>query len=178
MILLTESSWFYQLASLKNHAPLNFHFCRINIGAMTDNDPYLMPSPTDADGGHETRSHIESADNYDRVVTRLNARWRVIECAHGIQWILQRRVSTETYATSRWVGRSYCRTSEALRRCSMEHAGQIDPAAATILAALPERFEPVERCRDRGDPRDADVAIDGADQNGSRRQTSDLDGRS
>ena len=50
--------------------------------------------------------------------------------------------------------------------------------AAAILAALPERFESVERCRDRGDPRDADVAIDGADQNGSRRQTSDPDGRS
>jgi hypothetical protein len=75
---------------------------------MTDNDPYLMPSPTDGDGGNEIRSHIESAGNYDRVVARLNFRWRVIECAHGIQWILQRRASAETYATSRWVGRSYC----------------------------------------------------------------------
>jgi hypothetical protein len=34
LILLPESSWFYQLAKLKNHAPLNFHFCRINIGAV------------------------------------------------------------------------------------------------------------------------------------------------
>jgi hypothetical protein len=34
LILLPESSWFYQLAKLQNHAPLNFHFCRINIGAV------------------------------------------------------------------------------------------------------------------------------------------------
>lgn len=134
---------------------------------MTDNDESLQPSPTDADDGHKIRSRIESADNYDRVVTRLNARWRVIECAHGIQWILQRRVSAETYATSRWAGRSYCRTSEALRRCSREHAGQIDPAAAAILAALPERFE--ERCRDRGDPRDAEVVINGVDESESTK---------
>jgi hypothetical protein len=50
--------------------------------------------------------------------------------------------------------------------------------AAAILAALPDRFESAERCRDRGDPRDAEVVIDGADQNGSRRQTSDPHGRS
>jgi hypothetical protein len=83
----------------------------------------------------------ESADNYDRVVTRLNPRWRIIECQHCIQWILQYRASAETYATSRWTGRSYCRTSEALRRCCREHAGTIDPSAAAVLAGLPERIE-------------------------------------
>jgi len=48
----------------------------------------------------------ESGDNYGRVVARLNSRWRVIECRHLIQWILQYRASAETYATSRWVGRT------------------------------------------------------------------------
>jgi hypothetical protein len=51
----------------------------------------------------------ESADNYHAVVARLNPRWRIIVCAQGVQWILQYRASAETYATSRWAGRSYCR---------------------------------------------------------------------
>jgi hypothetical protein len=85
--------------------------------------------------------HQESSDNYGRVVSRLNPRWRVIECRHGLQWILQYRASAETYPTSDWKGRSFCRTSEALRRCTREHAGSIDPAAAACLAALPEWIE-------------------------------------
>jgi hypothetical protein len=83
----------------------------------------------------------ESADNYGRFVARLNLRWRVIECQHRIQWILQYRASAKTYPTSSWKGRSYCRTSEALRRCTREHAGTIDPPAAAVLAELPERIE-------------------------------------
>jgi len=83
----------------------------------------------------------ESGDNYGRVVARLNSRWRVIECRHLIQWILQYRASAETYATSRWVGRTYCRTRKALLRCCREHAGLIDPTAAAALAALPDRIE-------------------------------------
>ena len=85
-------------------------------------------------------SRSERADDYHAIIARLNPRWRVIVCAQGIQWVLQYRASAETYATSRWQGRSFCRTSEALRRCSREHAGAVDPAAAAILAALPERI--------------------------------------
>jgi len=83
----------------------------------------------------------ESADNYGRFVARLNLRWRVIECQHRIQWILQYRASAETYPTSSWKGRSFCRTREALVRCCREHAGVIDPSAAAVLAALPERID-------------------------------------
>jgi hypothetical protein len=82
----------------------------------------------------------ESADNYGRVIALLNPRWRAIECQHGIQWILQYRASAETYPTSHWKGRSYCRTSEALRRCTREHAGAVDASALAILAALPEQI--------------------------------------
>jgi hypothetical protein len=85
-------------------------------------------------------ARAESSDDYP-VVAQLNPRWRVIVCAQGIQWILQRRASTETYATSRWTGRSFCRTREALLRCSREHAGPVAPAAACLLAALPDRLE-------------------------------------
>jgi hypothetical protein len=40
-----------------------------------------------------------------------------------------------------WRGRSYCQTSEALRRCAREYAFATDPAAAAILAAPPVRIE-------------------------------------
>ena len=65
---------------------------------------------------------------------------RVIECSHGIQWILQYRGRTETMATSRWRGRSYCRTLEALIGCCHAHAGEIEPSASIILAELPARI--------------------------------------
>jgi hypothetical protein len=82
----------------------------------------------------------ESSDAYPDVVAVLNSRWRVIECPHGMQWILQFRGRSETMATSRWRNRSYCRTAEALIRCCHAHAGEIEPSARDILAALSERI--------------------------------------
>ena len=83
----------------------------------------------------------ESAESYGRIVVQLSPRWRVIECQSGIQWVLQYRRSAETCSTSRWQGRSFCRTRSALIRFSREHAGAVDQVAAAILAALPDRLE-------------------------------------
>jgi hypothetical protein len=88
---------------------------------------------------HSTRS--ESSDDYPDVVIALNDRWRVIECRHRLQWILQHRNRSETVSTGDWRGRSYCRTREALRRCCDAQAGEIGPQARNILAELPERIE-------------------------------------
>jgi hypothetical protein len=85
-------------------------------------------------------SAAESDESYPGIVAVLNSGWRVIECRHGIQWILQRRNRAETVARHVWRGQSYCRTKEALIRCCDEHAGQIDPAARMTLEALPERI--------------------------------------
>jgi hypothetical protein len=82
----------------------------------------------------------EESDNYHAVVAQLNDGWRVIVCRSNIQWILQRRRG-ERCGRARWEGRSYCRTRQALLRCSREHAGPIEPSAVAILAALPERIE-------------------------------------
>jgi hypothetical protein len=82
-------------------------------------------------------SRMESADDYVGLVVRLNPNWRIIECRDRIQWILQRRGSPKMSRRNDWRGRSYCRTSEALRRCTREYAGAIDSTAAAILAALP-----------------------------------------
>jgi len=72
---------------------------------------------------------------------RLNARWRVIVCRDGVQWILQHLHGPETGLKACWDGRSYCRTKEALLRCSRLHCGAIDPVAEAALAALPETIE-------------------------------------
>lgn len=82
----------------------------------------------------------ETADNYTDVVVMLNEDWRVIECRDGIQWILQYRGSPKRSRKDDWRGRSYCRTSEALRRCARLHAGPIRPPALDQLLALPDRF--------------------------------------
>ena len=91
----------------------------------------MLPQPQDAIG--------ESYDAWP-VVARLNAGWRVIACRDGVQWILQARHGAEKPAGASWRGRSYCQTSEALIRCAREHAGEIEPTAGAILAALPLRL--------------------------------------
>ena len=83
-------------------------------------------------------SHRESDGTYHGVVAVLNDNWRVIVCRDGIQWILQKAEKTSNGAA--WRGRSFCRTRLALIRVCGEHAGEIQPAAAAILAALPERL--------------------------------------
>lgn len=86
-------------------------------------------------------SRLEKADDYCGFVVQLNANWRVVECRDRIQWIPQRRGSPKRSRRDDWRGRSYCRTSEALIRCAREYARPVDPAAASILADLPERIE-------------------------------------
>ncbi|MBR1212055.1 hypothetical protein [Bradyrhizobium sp. JYMT SZCCT0180] len=85
-------------------------------------------------------SDRETADDYPRIVAVLNSAWRVIECRDGLQWILQRRGSPERARGDDWRGRSYCRTKEALLRCTREYAGEIEPDAHTVLVALPARI--------------------------------------
>jgi hypothetical protein len=83
-------------------------------------------------------SRLETADDYAGLVAQLNPNWRVVECRDRMQWILQRRGSPQKAHKDGWRGRSYCRTSEVLRRCTRVYAGAIDASAAANLASLPE----------------------------------------
>jgi hypothetical protein len=94
-------------------------------------DPTLPEIPADAEIApqHAPASRKrprEYAEDYPYVVAVLDAKTRVIECADGIQWIVQRRTGSLKYP---WAGRSFCRTKEALLRIAGRH-----PA----LEALPE----------------------------------------
>jgi hypothetical protein len=108
---------------------------------MTDGLPIQPPSEITALGALQSPLMLpETTDDYGRVVVDLNRGWRVIECRDRVQWILQRRKAPEKPRQNDWRGRSYCRTSEALIRCVREHAGEIEPAGCTVLAALPSRL--------------------------------------
>ena len=95
-------------------------------------------------------STMESADTYTGLVSQLNADWRVVECRDHQQWILQRRGSPKKPRRNDWRGRSYCRTADALRRCTCNHAGLIDRTAAAILTSLPERIGTRLECSSGG----------------------------
>jgi hypothetical protein len=86
-------------------------------------------------------SSRETADLYPHIVVTLNSNWRVIRCADGVQWILQRRSAPASTRAHDWRARSYCRTREALIRCAREYSGTIGPEAFAVLAALPARIE-------------------------------------
>ena len=91
----------------------------------------------------------ETSDVYPAVVVYLNERMRVIECRHGLQWIVQRRRSV---CPNSWRGMKYCRTKEVLMRC----VGTADGAAMDILRALPDLFpeRPSRRKQSRRGPKE------------------------
>ena len=89
-------------------------------------------------------STSEESDDYHAIVAHLNNHWRVVVCRSGIQWILQRHAA-ERHGTARWVSRSYCRIRDGLILFSHEHAGEIEPAACAVLAALRARIEDLFR---------------------------------
>jgi hypothetical protein len=81
----------------------------------------------------------ESSETYHHVIARLNAKWRVIACTAGIQWILQRTYQGQSGPG--WASQCYCRTREGLVQCARERAGEIGGDALVILLCLPERIE-------------------------------------
>jgi hypothetical protein len=101
----------------------------------------------------------ERSSNYFDVLVELNPGWRVIVTRDGLSYALQRRVPSPKSALGYehrrsprppsgripkgvmlpdcdWFGVRYCSTSAELRR-AIGDAGNIDPAAAAVLAALP-----------------------------------------
>ena len=92
-------------------------------------DAQINPQHAARLAGRQKRP-VEHVEDYPHVVAVLDAKTRVIECADGIQWVLQRRTGS---LKTPWAGRSFCRTKEALIRIAGSH-----PA----LEALPDRFFP------------------------------------
>jgi hypothetical protein len=82
--------------------------------------------------------HHETADSYLRVIVNLSARFRVIVCKDGIQWILQRR-DAQRSGQRRWKGVRYCTEREALIRDCRTLVPNAYPSALKALEVLPKR---------------------------------------
>jgi hypothetical protein len=81
------------------------------------------------------RAIAEEGDPYP-VIVQLNARWRVIACRSGIQWILQKR-----RGANRWRGVWFCRTRSVLVAGACRYANPIHAEAMIVLLRLPARFD-------------------------------------
>ena len=89
----------------------------------------LKPHHASANGkSRPSRRLGEASDDYPHIVTMLDANTRVIECAQGIQWIIQKRRAGRWP----WRNRYFCRTKMGL----LQRARPIVPE----LLALPDHF--------------------------------------
>ena len=96
-------------------------------------EPASTPDAKVADHSRKRRQSAPETDGYEGVVAILDGGRRVITDTGGVQWILQKRLTTGS-----WSNRSYCCTKEALIRCCGGSTPELD--------ALPDR------CGDRDKP--------------------------
>ena len=80
----------------------------------------------------------EGADGYSGFAAQIDAKTRVVACAAGIQWIVQ-RASIRSTGERTWAGVSFCRTKQALLRCVREWAPGDHPKLEALPAWFPER---------------------------------------
>ena len=81
----------------------------------------------------------EGADDYPAVLARIDAQTRVVACAAGIQWVVQR--SVKRARGREWRGVSFCRTKGALLRCVREYVPGVHPVLQTLPDHFPEEME-------------------------------------
>lgn len=81
----------------------------------------------------------ESSDDYFRVLIQFLAEWRLIQCKHGTQWVVQSR-SAKKPNVGTWVGRKHVTTKTALLVvCSALHLIR-DTSVAQKVLALPDNL--------------------------------------
>ena len=78
---------------------------------------------------------IESSDLYGKVIEQSSDRWRVILCAQGLQWIIQKKESSHA---GPWRAEKYLTSRSALIKACGTLGLLSDPATEVVLFALPE----------------------------------------
>ena len=121
----------------------------LNLGeAITPFPPFVEKGVREPDvplcpGAALTISPSPPAHPSNRLLTQLNANWRVVD--DPLQWILQRRKGNPRKRNSGWIDRSFCTTREGLVRCIREYCGEVDQNAFAELKSLPEHHADVEQ---------------------------------
>ena len=77
----------------------------------------------------------ERDDLYPKVVAQPSIRWRVILCAQGLQWIIQKKESSHA---GPWRAEKYLTSRSALVRACGTLGLLSDPATEAVLYTLPD----------------------------------------
>ena len=77
----------------------------------------------------------ERDDLYPKVVAQPSIRWRVILCAQGLQWIIQKKESSHA---GPWRAEKYLTSRSALIKACGTLGLLSDPATEAVLYTLPE----------------------------------------
>lgn len=104
-------------------------------------DPRKTPPPHSPPVGVVCENMVirrESSDDYFRVLIQFLAEWRLIQCKHGKQWIVQCR-SAKKPNEGVWIGKKHVTSKAALMVvCSALHLIR-DTSVAQKMLALPEK---------------------------------------
>lgn len=84
----------------------------------------------------------ESNGFYAKVVVQASDRWRLILCARGLQWIIQKK---ERSHAGPWRGSKYVTSRCALIKACGRLGLLSDPATEAALLALPEHVSQLEK---------------------------------
>ena len=77
----------------------------------------------------------ERDDLYIKVIVQSSDRWRVILCAQGLQWIIQKKESSHA---GPWRAEKYVTSRSALIRACGTLGLLSDPTTEAVLYALPD----------------------------------------
>jgi hypothetical protein len=115
-----------------------------DLATSTEDSAYGVRESHEQAGSSIPRQATPSpaAHDPDRLLIQLSTEWRVVD--DDLQYILQRRRDIARSKASGWVGRSFCRTCQALLRCIREYCGPLDDDALQQVRDLPEWH--VDRC--------------------------------
>ena len=79
----------------------------------------------------------ESDNLYPKVVAQPSIRWRVILCAQGLQWIIQKKESSHA---GPWRAEKYLNSRSALIKACGALGLLSDPATEAVIYALPDHM--------------------------------------
>ena len=100
-------------------------------------DPRNTPPPSAFNMGIvniNALSHRERDDYYSKVVVHLAARYRIILCPQGLQWIIQEK---EASHEAPWRARGYHTSRDHMLKACGKRGFLADPNVEAVLTALP-----------------------------------------
>ena len=95
------------------------------------------PHGSSITGGTHTKtlSHRERDDDYAHIIVQLTARYRVILCLQGLQWVIQKK---ECSHEGPWRAELYLTSRDSLIEACGKLGFLSDPNLEAVLHALPD----------------------------------------